>query len=273
MNKIRISRDNFKLDDIELTHGDLSIGRESDNNLHFDHPNISGHHAKIVTLFDSSHVEDLGSTNSTYVNGKPITIHTLHDGDIITIADYRIMFSSDARQAQASDHQETMILNSDDLMKRLKESESAKQHEHSILPETSATKPRPQQTADRPKPSIDELEFLSKMQEKLQKNGHNTVDKNVVGNNIQQHDPLPTHNADEPGSLSKVKEKRKQSEEHKKDSTKAKITQRPVLHTSREELFMRKEEKKKLLSPVTVYILTVSSICIVALLILLYLTA
>jgi len=270
MNRIRISRDNFKIDDIELIHGELTIGRESDNNLHFDHPNISGHHAKIITVFDASHVEDLGSTNGTYVNGEPITIHTLHNGDIITFADYRIMFSSDARQAHTSDLQETMILNSEDLMNRLKESESAEQHAHSILPETSTTEPSKKQAADRPTPNVEELEFLRKMGEKLQQDRHNADGKNVASNNLQQHKPAPTPDADELETLSKVKEKHRQSKEDKKDTTTEKITQRPVLHTSREELFKPKDEKKRLLSPVTVYILTVASICIVALLLLPY---
>ena len=67
MNRITVNRDKFKVDDIELIHGELTIGRENDNDLHFDHPYLSGHHAKIITLFDASHVEDLDSTNGTYV--------------------------------------------------------------------------------------------------------------------------------------------------------------------------------------------------------------
>jgi hypothetical protein len=125
-----------------------------------------------------------------------------------------------------------MILNSDALMKRLKASESAEQHGHSIPADISATESSQTQATPRPTPSIDELEFLRKMQEKL-----------------------------------------KQGKHIKDDATTAKNTQRPVLHTSREELFMRKEEKKRLLSPVTVYILTVASICIVALLLLPYISA
>jgi hypothetical protein len=273
MNRITVNRDKFKVDDIELMHGELTIGRENDNDLHFDHPYLSGHHAKIITLFDASHVEDLDSTNGTYVNGKPITKHTLHNGDVITFGDYRIMFSSDTRQASASDHQETMILNSDDLMKKLKASESAEQHEHAIPPDTPATESSQTQDKPRPAPSADDLEFLRKMEQKLQNNGHNTEAKNVVSNNSQQQKPQPTPSADELEFLRKMEGKLKQSKQNKGHTTTAKNTQRPVLHTSREQLFMRKEEKKRLLSPVTVYILTVASICIVALLLLPYIPA
>jgi len=268
MNRIRVKCDRFKLEDLELTHGELSIGRENDNDLHFDHPYLSGHHAKIITLFDASHIEDLGSTNGTYVNGKPILKHTLHNGDVITFGDCRITFSSDARQASASDHQETMILDSEELMKRLNESESAKQHEHSTPPEISATESKQTQTTPRPTPSTDELEYLRKLKEKFKNTEHNAVDKNIVSNNPQQQNPKPTPDADELEALRKVKEKLRQSKQSKEESTAAKNTQRPILHTSLDELFMHKEEKKRLLSPVTVYILTVASICIVALLLL-----
>jgi pSer/pThr/pTyr-binding forkhead associated (FHA) protein len=271
MNRIVVNRDKFKVDDIELTHGELTIGRENDNDLHFDHPHLSGHHAKIITLFDASHVEDLGSTNGTFVNGELITKRTLHDGDVITFADYRIMFSSDARQASASDLQETMILDRDDLMERLKKSESAEQHEHSNLAEISATESKQQQAKARPTPSIDDLEFLRKMQENLQQNKHNAEGNNVASKHPQPQKPRPMSAAGELETLGKVKEKNKQSTQNKADTTTAKITQRPVMQTSREELFMRKEEKKRLLSPVTVYFMTVAAIILVALLILPYL--
>ncbi len=276
MNRIKINRDKFKLDDIELTHGELTIGRNHDNDLHFDHPYLSGHHAKIITLFDASHIEDLGSTNGTYVNGKPITKHTLHSGDVITFGDYRIMFSSDTQQESASDHQETMVLDSSELMKRLKESESANQHEPSIPPGNATAESSQTQGTTRPTPSIDELEFLRKMEAKLQKKAHNAEGENIAENNSQQLKPQPTPAADELEALHMVKEQFKQSKDNKEDTVVAKAaknTERPVLHTSRDELFTHKQEQKRLLSPITVYILTVASICIVALLLLPYIPA
>jgi hypothetical protein len=273
MNRITINRDKFKVDDIELILGELTIGRKNDNDLHFDHPYLSGHHAKIITLFDASHVEDLDSTNGTYVNGKPITKHTLHDGDVITFGDYRIMFSSDARQASVSDHQETMILNSDDLIKHMNASESAKQQKPAIPTDISATESSQTQATPRPTPSAGDLEFLRKMEDKLGHKGHNADIKNVAGNNLQQDKAQLTSNLDELEFQRKMQEKLEQSKQSEEQGTIAKDTQRPILHTSREELFMRKEAKKRLLSPVTVYILTVASICIVALLLLPYIPA
>jgi predicted component of type VI protein secretion system len=94
MAKITVNKENFKIDERELEQGSLSVGRNKDNALQIDDPAVSNHHAQIVTVFDSSYVEDLGSTNGTFVNGKKIKSHTLHNGDVLTIGHYQILFQS-----------------------------------------------------------------------------------------------------------------------------------------------------------------------------------
>lgn len=95
MAKITINKENFKIDERELEQGSLSVGRNKDNALHIDDPAVSNHHAQIVTVFDSSYVEDLGSTNGTFVNGKKVKSHTLHNGDVLTIGHYQILFQNE----------------------------------------------------------------------------------------------------------------------------------------------------------------------------------
>jgi len=72
MAKIIVNRENFQVDEIDLQQGTLNIGRTSDNDLVIDDLTVSGRHAKIVSVFNSTYVEDLGSTNGTYVNGKRV---------------------------------------------------------------------------------------------------------------------------------------------------------------------------------------------------------
>jgi predicted component of type VI protein secretion system len=94
MAKITVNRENFKVEERELEQGTLKIGRNADNQLHIDDLAVSNHHAQIVTVFDSTYVEDLDSTNGTFVNGQKIKTHTLHNGDVITIGHYQILFQS-----------------------------------------------------------------------------------------------------------------------------------------------------------------------------------
>lgn len=108
MAKVIVNRENFKVDEIELNKGTLNIGRHQDNDLCLDDLAVSGHHAKIVTVFDSSYVEDLKSTNGTFVNGKPIKTHTLHNGDVLTIGHYQLLFQG--VHPSASDANATMMI-------------------------------------------------------------------------------------------------------------------------------------------------------------------
>lgn len=96
MNKIVVNLGNFKLDEITLTRGSLNIGRASDNDISLADSATSGHHAKIVTIFTSSFIQDLNSTNGTIVNGRKIVRHTLSHGDIISIGNLQLLFKSDA---------------------------------------------------------------------------------------------------------------------------------------------------------------------------------
>lgn len=76
----------------ELKPGTVTIGRKPDNDFQLEDATVSGHHAKIVTYFQSSYIEDLGSTNGTFVNGHRVRMHTLHGGDTISIGKFELRF-------------------------------------------------------------------------------------------------------------------------------------------------------------------------------------
>ena len=81
---------------IELTHETVTIGRKADNTLAIDDPAVSGHHARIVKIQAVFFLEDLQSTNGTTINGQSITRHQLHDADVITIGQHRLVFQEQA---------------------------------------------------------------------------------------------------------------------------------------------------------------------------------
>ena len=62
-----------------------TIGRLPDNDVRIDNPAVSGHHSLIINILNDSFLEDLNSTNGTYVNGRLIKKHALQHADVITI--------------------------------------------------------------------------------------------------------------------------------------------------------------------------------------------
>ena len=66
----------------DLAGGVVMIGRGADCQLILDDDYVSTRHARVVSTPNGIYVEDLGSTNGTYVNGQRITAPTT-----ITFAD------------------------------------------------------------------------------------------------------------------------------------------------------------------------------------------
>src|SRR5512141_3337199 len=81
--------------DIALDKERITIGRRADNDVCLPHPAVSGEHAAIVTILTDSFLEDLDSTNGTFVNGQPVQKHFLRDGDVIELGRQRLVFLVD----------------------------------------------------------------------------------------------------------------------------------------------------------------------------------
>ena len=83
----------------------VTIGRLSDNVVVIDNPAVSGHHARVFRDGDRYMLEDLASTNGTFVNEKPTTQHTLEHGDAILVGKHTLVF--DASPVEGSPAVET----------------------------------------------------------------------------------------------------------------------------------------------------------------------
>jgi len=94
--------------EIPLDKPSLSVGRKSDNDIVIDNAAVSGHHCKIHLKGDTYYVEDLESTNGTYVNQKRIMKAGLHHNDVVGLAKHALVFIEDAPPPEGGD--ETMVL-------------------------------------------------------------------------------------------------------------------------------------------------------------------
>jgi len=100
----------------------LSIGRVSDNDIVIEDKSVSAHHAVILLAQSSDDgeeksyvIEDLGSTNKTYINNTAITNHKLIDGDIIKIGKTKLKFSSEDCEPPATDFEQTIKISKKSL--------------------------------------------------------------------------------------------------------------------------------------------------------------
>jgi pSer/pThr/pTyr-binding forkhead associated (FHA) protein len=96
MAKLILSMDGLVLKEVVLTKERTTIGRKPHNDLVIDNLAVSGEHAVIVTILNDSFLEDLGSTNGTFVNGQPVKKHFLQNGDVVELGKYKIRFVADA---------------------------------------------------------------------------------------------------------------------------------------------------------------------------------
>ena len=118
MAKLILSMDGLTLKEIPLTKERITIGRKPHNDIQIDNLAISGEHAAIVTILNDSFLEDLNSTNGTFVNGQQIQKHFLQTNDVVELGKYRLKYINEApQQASQTDFEKTMVLRPDMMRK------------------------------------------------------------------------------------------------------------------------------------------------------------
>ncbi len=96
MPRLKISLDGTELDAIELTKERTTVGRRPYNDVVIDNLAVSGEHAVFVWRDAQLSVEDLQSTNGTFVNGRAVQSAVLHLGDLIEIGRFQLRFETPA---------------------------------------------------------------------------------------------------------------------------------------------------------------------------------
>ena len=110
MAKLVLNMNGVVQGEYELNKERLTVGRKPDNDIQIDNLAVSGKHAMVITILDDSFLEDLGSTNGTYVNGKLIKKHALKDGDVIAIGKHELKYVNEHATADDDEFEKTMII-------------------------------------------------------------------------------------------------------------------------------------------------------------------
>ncbi|MBI1905851.1 MAG: FHA domain-containing protein [Rhodocyclales bacterium] len=92
MAKLVLSMDGLVLKEISLDKPRITIGRKANNDIQIDNLAISGQHAAIAVILDDAFLEDLNSTNGTYVNGQSVKKRVLQDNDVVEMGKYRLKY-------------------------------------------------------------------------------------------------------------------------------------------------------------------------------------
>jgi len=75
-----------------LEKTEVTLGRDLANDIPVPDQEISRRHARFLTRTDGVFIEDLGSTNGTFLNGVRISSpQRLNNGDLITMAESTVM--------------------------------------------------------------------------------------------------------------------------------------------------------------------------------------
>ena len=106
MPKMIISIDGVVIKEVQLTKDRTTLDRRPYNDIVIDNLAVSGEHAVLTAAASDVFIEDLNSTNGTYINGKAVKKQLLQTNDVVEIGKYRIKFLAD----EAEDYEKTMIL-------------------------------------------------------------------------------------------------------------------------------------------------------------------
>ena len=106
MGKLVVSLDGVVIKEVQITKDKTTLGRRPYNDIVIDNLAVSGEHAVLQMVGADVFIEDLNSTNGTYINGKAIKKQLLSNGDVIEIGKYRIKYIG----VEVADYEKTMVL-------------------------------------------------------------------------------------------------------------------------------------------------------------------
>jgi pSer/pThr/pTyr-binding forkhead associated (FHA) protein len=99
MPKMIVSIDGVVIKEVQLTKDRTTLGRRPYNDIVIDNLAVSGEHAVIQLSGNEASLEDLNSTNGTYINGKAVKKQPLVNNDTVEIGKYKIKYVNEQQDA------------------------------------------------------------------------------------------------------------------------------------------------------------------------------
>jgi FHA domain len=106
MGKLVVSLDGVVIKEVQITKDKTTLGRRPYNDIVIDNLAVSGEHAVLQMVGADVFIEDLNSTNGTYINGKAIKKQLLAHHDTVEIGKYKIKYLVD----ETGDYEKTMVI-------------------------------------------------------------------------------------------------------------------------------------------------------------------
>jgi hypothetical protein len=106
MGKLVVSLDGVVIKEVQITKDKTTLGRRPYNDIVIDNLAVSGEHAVMQMVGSDVFIEDLNSTNGTYINGKAVKKQLLAHDDTVEIGKYKIKYLAD----DGHDYEKTMIM-------------------------------------------------------------------------------------------------------------------------------------------------------------------
>ncbi len=106
MGKLVVSLDGVVIKEVQITKDKTTLGRRPYNDIVIDNLAVSGEHAVLQMVGADVFIEDLNSTNGTYINGKAIKKQLLTHNDTVEIGKYKIKYLVD----DGGEYEKTMIM-------------------------------------------------------------------------------------------------------------------------------------------------------------------
>lgn len=106
MGKLVVSLDGAVIKDVPITKDKTTLGRRPYNDVVIDNLAVSGEHAVLQMVGSDVFIEDLHSTNGTYINGKAVSKQLLSHNDTVEIGKYKIKYLA----VDGVDFEKTMVV-------------------------------------------------------------------------------------------------------------------------------------------------------------------